>query len=225
MLEGPKLFDPSAASETFRISGSDFYAELLMPRLAERVSRLAPGVRVHMIGLLPSMHIDTYEHYGIDILLAPNTQVQEWSDHQPVLSSTFQVIARRDHPRLAGLTDGDVIPIDLYCDLGHVLFSSEGRPNAVGDEALARVGREKRIVMTLPFFSGVYRAVSESDLIAMIPSQIACRIASRMGLCVFLPPMPIDPMQHSMFWHKRSTSTPGHRWLRDLIADILRTEN
>ncbi len=30
----------------------------------------------------------------------------------------------------------------------------------MGDAALARVGRERRVVMTLPVFSGIYRAVA-----------------------------------------------------------------
>jgi hypothetical protein len=87
------------------------------------------------------------------------------------------------------------------------------------DAALARVGRQRRIAMTLPVFSGVYRAVSQSDLIALIPHQLALQVAPKAGLSVYCAPMPIDPVQIAMVWHRRSTSAPGHCWLRDRIAE------
>jgi DNA-binding transcriptional LysR family regulator len=75
--------------------------------------------------------------------------------------------------------------------------------------------------MTMPVFSGVYRAVSESDLVGLIPTQLALRVAPKAGLEVFEPPMAIPPALIAMIWHKRSTATPAHRWLRDLIAEVL----
>ena len=38
---------------------------------------------------------------------------------------------------------------------------------------------------------------------------------------LFAVPMPVDPAQIIMVWHKRSTASPGHQWLRDRIAEIL----
>jgi DNA-binding transcriptional LysR family regulator len=75
--------------------------------------------------------------------------------------------------------------------------------------------------MTLPVFSGVYRAVSQSDLIALIPHQLARQVAPGAGLSIYAAPMPVDQAQITMVWHKRSTSAPGHSWLRDRIAGIL----
>jgi DNA-binding transcriptional LysR family regulator len=223
LLSGPKDFDPATSDAAFKLSGSDFFAEMLMPRLAEQVSKRAPGMRVQLVDLVPDNYIDTLDRYEVDIALIPATDFPDWVDHQPVFRSTFSVIARTGHPRLkrAGLRPGDIIPIDLFCDLGHILFSPEGKLKAMGDAALARVGRERRVVMTMPVFSGIYRAVAESDLIALIPTQLAHQIGPKLGLGVYEPPMPVDPALITMIWHKRSTATPEHRWLRDLISEIL----
>jgi DNA-binding transcriptional LysR family regulator len=223
LLSGPGTFDPSTSNASFKLSGSDFFAEMLMPRLAEQVSKRAPGMRVQLVDLVPDSYVDTLERYEVDIALIPAVAFPDWVDHRPVFWSSFSVIARHGHPRLAraNLKAGDVVPIDLFCDLGHVLFSPEGKLKAMGDAALARVGRERRVVMTMPVFSGVYRAVSESDLVALIPTQLANRVASKQGLNVYEAPMPVDHALITMIWHKRSTATPEHRWLRDLIAEIL----
>nr|WP_306267994.1 LysR family transcriptional regulator [Pararhizobium sp. IMCC3301] len=223
LLSGPEAFDPALSTDTFKLSGSDFFAEMLMPKLADQLSKRAPGIRVQLVDLVPDNYVETLEHYEVDIALIPATPFPDWVAHQPVFSSNFSVVARSANPRIAraGLAPGDVVPIDLFCDLGHVLFSPEGKLTALGDQALARVGRTRQVKMTMPVFSGVYRAVSESDLIALIPEQLASYIAPKAGLQIYRPPMPIDPPLIHMIWHKRSTANPAHKWLRELIAETL----
>jgi DNA-binding transcriptional LysR family regulator len=75
--------------------------------------------------------------------------------------------------------------------------------------------------MTMPFFSGVYRAVAGSDLIALLPTALAHHVAEASGLCVYRPPMPVPTAQLSMIWHRRYAASASHSWLRDQIADLL----
>lgn len=111
--------------------------------------------------------------------------------------------------------------MDLYCDPGHVFFSPEGKSRAAGDDALAGIGRKRRVIMTLPFFSAVYRAVATSDLIALLPSALANHVALTVGLEVFKSPMPVPAEQLSMVWSRRYSASPAHVWLRKQIAELL----
>lgn len=223
LIHGPNVFDPATSDASFRISGSDFFAELLMPRLAERLQVQAPGLRVHLVDLVPDSYVETLERYEVDLAIVPGTALPDWIESRPVFRSSFSVIARKDHPRLMreGLSKGDVVPIDLFCDIGHVLFSPEGNSKAMGDEALAKVGRERRVVMTMPIFSGVYRAVAGSDLIALLPSALAYHVAQAAGLQVYRAPVPVPTAQLCMIWHRRFSASSAHGWLRDQIADLL----
>ena len=223
LLSRPEAFDPAASNERYKISGSDFFAEMLMPKLAELLSKHAPKMKVHLVDLVPDSYVDTLERYEVDLALIPATDLPDWVQDQPLFRSSFSVISRENHPRIAraGINPGDMIPIDLFCDLGHVLFSPEGKSHAMGDAALARVGRERRVVMTMPVFSGVYRAVAASDLIALLPTQLAQQIASTVGLDVYAPPMSIDKAQITMIWHRRYSAKPAHAWLRDQISILL----
>ncbi len=223
LLQGPQSFDPGTSTARFKISGSDFFAEMLMPDLASRLSVLAPGMKIHLVDLVPDNYVDTLEDYMVDLALVPDLPTPDWVHSRPLFRSTFSVIARKDHPRLkrAGLAPGDTLPIDLFCDLGHVLFSPEGNSRAMGDEALEKVGRERRVVMTLPVFSGVYRAVAGSDLIALLPTQLAYQIAPTTGLEVFQPPMRVSAAEIIMIWNRRSSADPAHAWLRDQIAQLM----
>lgn len=223
LLTRPGSFDPGRATDTIRLSASDYFSEILMPPLAERVSRLAPGLQIVQLGLNTGSYIDALGRDEMDMLLVPGFPVPDWAEAAPLITSTFTVIARHDHPRLAraGVAPGAVIPLDLFCDLSHIVFSTEGNPVSLGDAALARLGRKRRVVMTMPFFVGIYRTVAASDRIALIPTALARRIGKSNGLSLYGMPMDTPLAQLSMIWRRRSSANPAHLWLRTQIRQIL----
>lgn len=220
-LAGPAPFDPATARAAFRLSGADFFADMLMPGLAARVAREAPGVTLSLIDLVPQDHAATLERDLVDLALIPRLEFPEWMDWRPAFHSSFAMVARAGHPRLAGVPAGAAVPLDLFCDLSHALMSPEGRTRAQVDAALAAVGRERRVVLTLPVFGGVLRAVAASDLVAMVPRQLALAMAPGLGLAVHAAPVPVPVPLMCMTWARRSTATPAHRWLRRLVAEAL----
>lgn len=222
MLALPDAFDPETATGTFRIAASDFFAELLMPPLGDLLHKRAPGLRAQLVDLVPHDYVASLERRNADIALIPDTDLPEWVNREPLFQSPFNVIARAANPGIAGLTAGDTMPMDDFCNLHHVLFSPEGNLAAMGDAALARVGEQRQVAMTLPVFSGVCRAVSESDLIALVPAQLAAKVAANFELAVFEPPMQIDPAVIIGVWHKRSEKTPLAAWMRDHVFGLMR---
>jgi DNA-binding transcriptional LysR family regulator len=215
-------FDPSAVRQSFKIAASDFFAVMLMPQLAAILASRAPQMQVQLVDLLPASYAGILEQPGIDLALVPKIDFPPWSAHQVLFQSRFVMIARDSHPRLerSGVQSGAVVPMDLFCDLGHVVFSPEGNLKAMGDAALARLGRARRIVMTLPVFAGVCIAVAGSDLVALVPEQLALRMAPLLGLTVYQTPMPLSAANMCMLWHKRSTGAPAHRWFRSVVAEV-----
>lgn len=221
LLSGPEVFDPATATAAFRISGSDFFGEFLMPPLVEAVLREAPGVQLHFMDVVPTNYADTLDRYLADIALIPRQDAPDWIEWRPLFYSTFCLIARAGHPRLAGVGSAEAVPIDLFCDLAHGLMSPEGRPHAMVDTALAKVGRSRRVVVTFPHFSSLCRSVAATDLVAMVPRQVALRAAPEMGLTIHEAPVPLPVPLLGMVWHRRATAAPAHRWLREIVAQIL----
>ncbi len=222
LLAPPGVFDPATTSGVFRIAGSDFFAEMLMPALGKLLGRTSPDLRAQLIDTVPHDHVASLERYNADLALIPDVDLPDWANREPLFRAPFCAIARRDHPALAGLAPGDPIPMELFCTLGQVAFSPEGEFSGISDVALARVGRRRRVVMTVPVFSGVCRAVAESDLIGMVPMQLAVRLAPAFGLVRFAPPMdPPEPLVVGI-WHKRADTTPMAAWMRGQIFGLMR---
>ena len=222
-LIAPPAFDPARSDAVFRLAGADFWAEALMPALGDRLSRKAPGVRVQLVDLVPDNYVGTLETAGVDVAFLPKAEMPPWAVWRDLFAAPFVMVARRGHERLAraGVAEGGTVPLDLFCDLSHVLMSVEGKLTAMTDTALADVGRERRVVMTMPFFSGVVRAVAVSDRVAMIPVQLAEAVAAREGLAIYEAPVPPVAPMIGMAWHRRTDASPGHVWLRGLVEELL----
>ena len=220
-LTAPPAFEPARSEAVFRLAGADFWAEMLMPALGDRLSREAPGVRVQLLDLVPTDYVGTLEAAGVDVAFLPKMEMPPWAVWADLFASPFVLIARKGHARLGGVPEGGVVPIDLFCDLSHVLMSAEGKLTAMTDDALAAQGRTRRVAMTMPFFSGVIRAVAASDRVAMIPVQLAEAVAAREGLALYAPPLPPPAPMIGMAWHRRTDAAPGHVWLRALVAEMM----
>lgn len=222
LLAPPATFDPRTAEGTFRIAASDFFAELLMPPLADLLQKSAPNIRAQLVDLVPNDYVASLERRNADLALIPDLALPDWVNREPLFHSPFHVIARTGNPGIAGLTPGKQMPMETFCTLHHVLFSPEGNLAAMGDAALARVGKRRQVAMTVPVFSGVCRAVSESDLIALVPAQLATKTADTFDLSVFEPPMDIPPALIIGIWHKRADSAPMAVWMRRQIFGLMK---
>jgi DNA-binding transcriptional LysR family regulator len=77
------------------------------------------------------------------------------------------------------------------------------------------------VVLTVPSFWGVARAVSRSDLIALLVADFAAAMAEPMGLTLYRPPIPIEPTPICLVWHRKSDAASGHAWVRDLVMRVL----
>lgn len=223
VLNGPGQFDPEMAHLDFRISGTDFFATMLMPELGARLQKEAPGVRLQLVDLVPDHYIDALERQNVDLALLPERDFPTWIAQKSLFHPEFVVIAREGHPALvnAGVGPGCVVPMDLFCSLGHALCSPDGRFHGLGDAALAREGRSRKVVMSVPVFEGVLQVVAATDLIALFPRSLAVRRAHSMGISLYVPPMDVVPPILCMIWHRRRTGEAVHVWLRDIVHDIL----
>jgi DNA-binding transcriptional LysR family regulator len=179
-------------------------------------------MRAQLVDLVPYDYVASLERRNADLALIPDTALPDWISREPLFRSPFHVIARRGNPGIVGLEPGQMMPIDVFCGLHHVLFSPEGNLVAMGDAALARVGKARHVAMTVPVFSGVCRAVCESDLIALVPAQLAAKLADQFDLQIFTAPVPINPPQIIGIWHKRSDRTPLAMWMRDQVFDLMK---
>ncbi len=222
LLKRP-AFDPATATDVFRLSAADFFTEMLLPDLTARLERDAPGVTLRYTDAISARTMDDVREGRLDLMILPVQSLAPWLDSELLFRADFCIVARRGHPELArhGVTPGQPMPIDLYCQLRHATFRVVEDQPEVEDRFFARTGRTLQVALSVPSFTAVWRAVAATDLLGMIPRRLAERVAGPGGLEVYPMPFTVPRAEMCQAWHRRNSTARGLIWFRAQVAEIL----
>lgn len=216
-------FDPATATDVFRISAADFFTEMMLPDLMSRLRRAAPGVTLRCTDSISMKTNDDIREGRLDLMVLPVQAVAPWLESEPLFRSDYRIVARRNHPVLTRhrITPDRPMPMDLYCQLPHAAFQVVEFQPEVEHRLLADRGYTLRIVLSVPSFTAVWRAVAATDLVGMIPRRLTDRVAGPAGLVIYPMPFALPRAKLCQAWHPRNSTARGLMWLRGLISEIL----
>ena len=224
MAHSGRRFDPMAIERTFTLSGPDFFSTYFVPDLIARMMAVAPRMSLRFFDTSHGDFIRLLTEDAIDLALERPARCPDWISASMIFHAPMKVVAAKGHRRLeeAGIRPGDLIPLGVYCELAHALRAIDGSMRGVLDEALAAAGMKRRVVLALPHFQAVARAVAVSDLVASLPAQIAMATARALPLDIFDPPVAMADDTVHMYWHSRHDDDPEHCWLREQVLATVR---
>jgi DNA-binding transcriptional LysR family regulator len=204
-LDPATAFDPKTSERTFNIASRDASSSAVIPRLANRLGEIAPGVRLnchvverHDIPLeLASGRLD----FAFDLALLARPEL----DSAPLFSDRWVCVLRKDHPKARRK-----LSLEAFLGLRHVVASSRRQGRTVVDEALSRIGERIRPAIRLPHYQPAFHAVMSSDLAMVAPLSLA----KRYEVAVRDLPFEAAALDVLLFWRRDSAEEPAIKWLR-----------
>ncbi|MGV0909752.1 LysR family transcriptional regulator [Martelella sp. FOR1707] len=214
-------FDPNRSQRSFLLGASDFFAELLMPALVDRMTRAAPDMRLKMLPSAPDQLAGLLTGNGFDMIVSIAAEVPGWIERRFLFSARNVVVARHNHPGLQTLEPGATMPLSLFCEMPQAIFSATRDFTHFEDVALSRIGRARHVRFTLPGYFAVARVVGNSDIIGVLPASLAQALQPEIGLSVYRLPFEMPLIDLYLYWRSRDTRDAEHSWLREEIVGIL----
>lgn len=222
----PGVFDVSQTQMTFRMAMADATAALWMPTLVRSIQNDAPGINVRMMPLTTREPRPMLLHGDIDIavgffpgvvaqLSGSQTAGNSAIRHERLYSGHYVCVMRQNHP-LAGKT----LTVDDYCGANHLLVSFSGRAHGLIDETLSKMGRERRILLTINQFFTAGRVVANSDLLTVLPRHLISATGMTDALIWTELPFETPAVHIDMLWHERDARNPAHQWLRNNLITM-----
>jgi len=223
----PNNFVPAQARTTFVLAMADATAAVLVPGLIEVMDRDAPGVSIRVVPLttrdprrlLDDEAVDLAIGYFPAALADLTARAQAGAAvafaHQRVYSGNYVCVMRRDHPLSRGH-----LTLNRYCAARHLLVSFSGRPFDFIDEALAQLGRERRIVLTVNQFFTAGKVVANSNLLTVMPRHFVSVTGIADQLLLRELPFSMPTVHVDALWHHRLHRDGAHEWLRSTISTL-----
>ncbi|WAF87355.1 LysR family transcriptional regulator [Metapseudomonas otitidis] len=205
-------FDPAQAQGTWRVAATDYgESAILLPALPRL--RAAPGMRVAVVEMVPSRIARQAEHGEIELAFH-TVEGSPTSLHRRTLFAERYVLAgRAGHPGLKRRPTRE-----QFCALDQAIVSPDGGGfSGPTDEALASLGLERKVVLSVPHFLFLRAVLESTDLVAMLPE----RLLKGSTLQVVDAPVDVPGYEMAMLWHERVHRDPAHQWLREQIVSAL----
>ena len=221
----PGRFDPATATSTFVLAMADATAATLVPALVEILEREAPGVAIRVLPLttrdprqlLDDEAADMAVGYFPAVLADLTARAQSGDavafESRRLYDGEYVCVMRQGHPLAhAPLT------LDAYCEARHMLVSFSGRAFGFIDEALASLGRERKVVITVNQFFTAGRVVCGSDLLTVLPRHFVPVTGIADALVQRALPLNVPPVHVDALWRRRGPQQTAMTWLLQALA-------
>lgn len=205
-------FDPGVAERTFGIALPGSMEALLGPRLLSLVASEAPNVRIVLQSLDYGQVLSNIDADRIDIAVGVFDSGQMHHKVRPLYRDGYLCLFNETLLKVRA-----PLSLDDYLRYPHVMTTLTGTGPGVVDEALTRIGRQRKLLATTPRFATVPFLVQASPVLTTMVAALATRFADMMDLATSPVPVELHDFTVSMLWHSSYDHDPAHRWLRDLL--------
>lgn len=215
-LSSKRPFDPATAALTVRIACTDYLQSTLVMPLMLELRRRAPEAKIAVHNLDLATLEDQMARGAIDLALMTPREAAPRLRSRHLFDERYVVIGRKRHPGLHS-----ELSIEAWVRLEHVIVSLRGGGfSSPVDRALAAMGHRRKVVHSAASFLYVPELVARSNLVALVPERLVRNRHAE--LKVVDSPLPLE-FAVGMVWHERSHGHPGHRWLRETVAEVARS--
>lgn len=225
VLESSVPFKPATTARRFVIAAPDAVLASTTLPLLTRIAHEAPFVDIGLIHAMPGQRaglkgtawtesLAMLDHGRIDVAILPIGRTPPRFHARRLYDEDFVVAARKGHSFERKPTAA------AFCSARHLLVSLDGDPHGFVDAMLARRGRSRRIVVTVPSFEMALTHVARSDLLAVLPRRLVRQHASLLGLTGIELPFNRKPDSIQVVVTKAALMDTGIAWLARLISEL-----
>lgn len=222
----PDEFDPARDNVSFQLAMADATAAMLMPPLVSEIERQRALTDLRVIPLSTRDPRDLLLKGNIHCAVGyfPEAVAQIMAQgpggsmrHVRLYESDYVCVMRKGHP----LTKAE-LTLDAFCGAHHLLTTFSGRPHGLVDQALAEIGRSRRVMLTVNQFFTAGRVVVQSDLLTVLPMAFVSATGYSHELVTRPLPFRMNGNHTELLWHMRYDRSSSHQWLREQLVAAAR---
>lgn len=208
-------FDPATSNRKFTLGITDIGEIYFLPRLMDRLARIAPEVSVSTVRNTAVNLRDEMESGHVDLAMGLLPQLKSGFFQRRLFRQHYVCMFREGHA-----LDKRKLTLKEFSEAEHVVVVAAGTGHAKVDESLQKKGIRRNIKLTVPHFVAVGHILATSDMIATVPERYATECVKPFRLKYVSHPVPLPEIGINVFWHAKYHREPGNQWLRGVVFDI-----
>jgi DNA-binding transcriptional LysR family regulator len=212
----PPSFNHLEKSHTFRIAMSDVGERIFLPKLLDHLTTAAPNVVIEAISVSQEQLQEGLNSGQIHLAVGFFGSLSKQVRHKRLFREQFVYIARDEHPLITGKLQREQLRF-----LRHIVGGPDGMLHATTVSKVLSGNRVKApVVSRVHSLLCVAPLVITSDMVGVLPSNLANVVATNMPLQIIKPPIHFPSFDVTMVWHDRFHRDPSSVWLRETFTDL-----
>ncbi|HGM8184723.1 TPA: LysR family transcriptional regulator [Pseudomonas aeruginosa] len=207
-------FDPGRSRQRFTVAVTDYVELICMPALMRRLSERAPGISIAIQHLTPTLPAEALDKGELDLVLGRFENVPARFQRRHWASETLQLVARRQHPLLAQAPD-----LATFLELQH-LWVHGGQTKGMVDQWLGSQGLKRQVAYTTPNYLQAAHIAAYSDLVGVLPRQLAHYFKRLLPLQSFDLPFDLSPFHLELVFLAQRERDIALQWLVEQIRQV-----
>ena len=211
-IAGLAAFDAKTTDREFRIGLNEIGAMMFLPKLARRLTEVAPHARLTPVTVDVAAIPGALESGAIDVVAGHFPNPNALLVQQLLYRREYVCVARRDHPRI-----GASMTLREFSATPRIETPASPMTHAWLDNELAARNLPSNVWMRTQHLSSMPLLVAHGDCIAVIPRELFELFAPITPIKAVKLPISIPPIQVHQYWHPRVGSDPAVRFFRELV--------
>lgn len=214
---GPPTFDPATSSVPLRLGCPDHLAWLIGAPLRERLRSVAPDTGVLLTSFSSRWVEDLYEG-SVDLAFGVLEGTEAHLRRRMLFEDDWAVVMRASHPDV----DRDWT-IEAFAAGEHGVMTVPGTGPSHVDRALAARGLAREVTVRASSPVVIAAIAAETDVKVTTSAWFARHLAVRLGGALVVRPVPLEvpALPLPLVWHERVHHDPRHRFVRELIVEVV----
>ena len=212
-------FEPSSSDKTFTLCMTDVAEASYLPQVINAVRTHAPSVRLRTVSPIAEKLEEGLDSGAVDLAIG------FFPDH--LNAGVFQQKLLRNSGFVCLVGDQNSVlssgklTIEGFLDASHVAVRTEGRSQEVIEKTMLELNILRNVFLTIPHYLGLASIVAHTDLIAIIPMDLAAAFEAQRGMRILPLPFASPTVEVKHIWHKRFHTDPANQWLREIVRNVL----
>ncbi|KSO84231.1 LysR family transcriptional regulator [Pseudomonas aeruginosa] len=212
-VQSVRHFDPATTERRFRIALTDLGEVGFLSLILERLTRDAPFAEVEVLPLQVDEVGAWLSSAKVDAAIC--RQPVPGARSQRVLHERYVCLLSDRHPRI-----GDSLSLEQYLAERHIVVTRTSG-HGIAEDVLEAMQVQRRISLRVPHFSVLPKIIPGTELLTILPAQIAYRFVAEGGMRMLELPFTLPPFDVSLHWHESSERSAALNWFRTTIAEAI----
>lgn len=217
-LSERSAFDPARTARRFTLRMTDIGEIVFLPGLLARFARLAPAATLRTVSLSSGDTALALANADVDLAIGFLPELKKGWYQQRLFEQRYVVLARRAPNRASAARARRAMSRSRYLEAEHLVIESPGTGHLVVEQALERLGVQRRVKLRVPDFLAAVLLAATSDLVCTVPEKLAAAVSPLLPLETYVHPFALPRFTILQYWHPRVHRDPANQWLRQLVA-------